>query len=219
MVTLSSWVGSWIDRRTMRLAPSTISGYRRMWRKYVEPSEAGRLEMDAVEPEDLIVMLSPIIAQGHTRAAQLVQVLVGAALRDACRRRVLGWNPMDCVDRVQHHRERTAWLTTEQARQLLEATEGEPFYAAWLLMLCCGLRRGEMLGLKWEDVDLDRRLLHVRRQRIRVDGQILETKPKTEASIREIPLADTLMDFLGQHWGEGCYVLGGDVGNGRRRAK
>ena len=78
------------------------------------------------------------------------------------------------------------------------------------------LRRGEMLGLKWEDVDLDRRLLHVRRQRIRVDGQILETKPKTEASIREIPLADTLMDFLGQHWGEGCYVLGGDVGNGRR---
>ena len=211
MVTLSAWVQSWIDRRTMRLAPSTLSGYRRMWRKYVEPSEAGRLEMDAVEPEDLIVMLSPIIAQGHTRAAQLVQVLVGAALRDACRRRVLGWNPMDCVDRVQHHRERTAWLTTEQARQLLKATEGEPFYAAWLLMLCCGLRRGEMLGLKWEDVDLDRRLLHVRRQRIRVDGQILETKPKTEASIREIPLADPLMDFLGQHWGEGCYDLGGDV--------
>lgn len=181
MVTLAAWVGAWIERRSIRLAPSTISGYRGLLRKYITPSDAGSLPLDAIAPEDLVVLLSPIVAAGHTRAAQLCQVVVGAALRDAVRQRVIPWSPMDCVDRIQHKPRLTAWLTPDQAARLLRCAPGRratPFMSlgCWL---CCGLRRGELLGLLWDDVDFAGGWVHVRRQRVRVDGKVLETPPKT----------------------------------------
>lgn len=206
MVSLSVWVSSWIDRRSIRLAASTLSGYRSLLDKYITPSPCGALPLDEIKPEDLIVLLSPLIRDGHTRAAQLLQVLVGAALRDACRQRILCWSPMDCVDRIRHHKTATAWLTADQAARLLDAETDKHYYVAWLLALCCGLRRGELLGLKWADFDFVRGLLHVRRQKVRVAGKIIEGAPKTETSIRDIPLSDDLVSELRGFSSDG-YVL------------
>ena len=198
MVTLSNWVESWIDRRSIRLAPSTISGYRGSLRKYITPSPVGSMALDQIAPEDLIVLLSPILGKGYTRQAQLVQILVGAALRDAVRQRIIPWSPMDCVDKIRHKSQMTAWLTPDQAAALLRAARAasDPFYPAWLLGICCGLRRGEILGLRWTDVDFADRVLHVRRQLIRVDGQLLETAPKSLCSVRDVPLSPMLADQL-----------------------
>ena len=198
MVTLAAWVQSWIESRSIRLAPSTVSGYNGLLRKYITPSPTGLIPIDEVAPEDLIILLSPIIAAGHTRAAQLTQVLVGAALHDAVRQRAIAWNPMDAIDRVHHRKKYTSWLTIDQARDLLTSARAasDPYYVAWLLGLCCGLRRGEILGLMWVDIDLTCAVIHVRRQRVRVDGSIIEAAPKTDASIRDIPLAPQLADAL-----------------------
>ena len=102
MVTLANWVQSWIERRTIRLRPSTISGYKGSLRRYIIPSPVGSMPLNEIAPEDLIVLLSPIVGRGYTRQAQLVQILVGAALKDAARQRIIEWNPMECVDRIQH---------------------------------------------------------------------------------------------------------------------
>lgn len=198
MVNLTEWVSSWIERRSIRLRPSTISGYRGSLRRYIAPSAVGALPIDQIAPEDLIVLLSPIIGRGFTRQAQLVQILVNAALKDATRQRIISWNPMDCVDKVQHKSKMTAWLTPDQAAQLLRSARaaGDPLYPAWLLGLCCGLRRGEILGLRWSDVDFASGVIHVQRQLIRVDGRTLETPPKTATSIRDVPLPEVLSDQL-----------------------
>lgn len=198
MVDLSMWVQSWIERRSIRLRPSTISGYQGSLRRYIEPSPVGSMPLDEIAPEDLIVLLSPIVARGHTRQAQLVQILIGAALRDAVRRQIIPRNPMDCVDKIQHKSKMTPWLTPDQAAKLLRSAReaGDPFYAAWLLGFCCGLRRGEILGLRVADVDFAGGVLHVRRQLVRVDGRILETPPKTLTSVRDIPLPAVLADVL-----------------------
>lgn len=206
MVSLSVWVGSWIDRRSIRLRPSTISGYRGSLKRYIEPSPVGSLPIDQIEPEDLIVLLSPIVGRGYTRQAQLVQILIGAALKDALRRRLISWNPMDLVDKIQHKSQITPWLTPDQSVQLLRSAReaGDPFLIAWLLGLCCGLRRGEILGLIRDDVDCDQLLIHVKRQLIRVDRRQMLTPPKSNSSIRDIPLPSSLAEMLrfiprGQH--------------------
>lgn len=198
MVTLSEWVHAWIERRSIRLRPSTISGYRGNLRRYIAPAPVGSMPLDAIAPEDLIVLLSPIVGRGFTRQAQLVQILIGAALKDAVRQRIISWNPMDCVDRIQHRSQITPWLTPDQAAQLLRSARAasDPLYPAWLLGLCCGLRRGEILGLKWTDIDFVQGIVHVRRQLIRVDGKILETPPKTSTSCRDVPLPAVLADQL-----------------------
>lgn len=198
MQTLATWTKSWIERRSIRLAPQTISGYKGNLRRYIEPSPVGQMFLDEIAPEDLIILLSPILAKGFERQAQLVQILVGAALKDAVRQRIIPWNPMDCVDKIRHRSKTTSWLTVEQAKKLLSTSRaaGDPFYPAWLLGLCCGLRRGEILGLQWADIDFQAGILHVCRQRLRIDGRMIECRPKSESSTRDIPLSAAVSDQL-----------------------
>lgn len=218
MATLSEWVESWIDRRSIRLAPSTLSGYRLLYRKYIIFSKAADVDLQNLGSEDLIFLLTPLIRSGHTRQAQIFQKLLSAALKDAVKQRIIAFNPMDSVDRIQHHRNRMKWLQLEDARKLLESAKesGDRYYSAWLLALCCGLRRGELLGLRWEDVDFHNGIIHIQRQRQRVDGQILERAPKSEASIRDIPIDGALVRELLQRRQICPYVISSD-GKTRRR--
>lgn len=195
---LSKMVENWIERKSINRAPSTISGYRTLLRKYIEPTEIGQTEASQLEDTDMIELLRPLIEAGHTRQAQLLQILVVAVYRDGVRRRVLQYNPMDTVEKVQHIAKSTAWLTVEQAQKLLSSSmaNNDPLFIAWLLMLCCGLRRGEVLGLRWTDIDYDRAVLHVQRQKIRVEGVVRVTRPKSAASVRDIPLEDHLLALL-----------------------
>lgn len=197
-MTLKAAVAAWITRKEINCAASTISGYRRLLRLYIDGTRPGDREIDEIDESDVIELLKPLIRRGCTRQAQLLQILVVAVVRDCVRRRVLAYNPMDCMERVKHTGKMTAWLTEEQAKIFLQkAKENEdPFFIAWLLMLCCGLRRGEMLGLRWTDIDFDRAELHIVRQRIRVDGQVMFTQPKSAASVRHVPLSDHLLSIL-----------------------
>lgn len=195
---LSKMVEAWIDRRELNRAPSTISGYRTLLRNYIRGTDVGEADVDSLDESDMIELLRPLIVRGCTRQAQLLQILVQAVLKDAVRRREIAFNPMECVEKVKHHSKMTPWLTVEQAQRLLESSSAnnDPLFLAWLLMLCCGLRRGEVLGLRWTDIDFDRALLHVERQKIRVDGHVYTTRPKSAASVREIPLDDHVITLL-----------------------
>lgn len=208
---LKDCVKSWIDARTLSRAPSTISGYNRLYRLYIVDTRVGGMVLDDLDGSDMIELLSPLIRRGCTRQAQLLQVLVSAALRQAVRKRLLTWSPMDEVEKVGHVSKLSAWLTIDQARQLLatSAAAGDPYYVAWLLMLCCGLRRGEMLGLRWSDIDRRRQLLHVERQKIEIDGDVLITRPKSACSVRDIPLNEMLLNRIPLHRGKDADILKG----------
>lgn len=156
------------------------------------------MEVCTLADVDMIDLLRPLIERGCTRQAQLLQVLMTAALRDAVRRHELTWSPMDSIEHIKHQSRMTAWLTVDQAAKLLQSSQaaGDKYFVAWLLMLCCGLRRGEMLGLRWDDIDYDRQLLHIERQRIRVDGKTIISRPKSRASVRDIPLDEHIITLL-----------------------
>jgi integrase len=209
MTSLSDCVAAWIDARALSRAPSTISGYRRLHRLYIANTRVGGMALSDLDGSDMIELLSPLIQRGCTRQAQLLQVLVSAALRQAVRRRALSWSPMDEVERVSHASRLTPWLTIDQARQLLSssAAAGDPYYIAWLLMLCCGLRRGEMLALRWSDIDRQRAVLHVQRQRVDVDGRSLITRPKSRSSVRDVPLDAAVLAHIPVHQGRDDEVL------------
>lgn len=208
---LSELVTGWIDARSLNLAPSTVSGYKRLHRLYIAGTAVGAMSIDELDGSDMVELLRPLILRGCTRQAQLLQVLVSAALKSAVKHRQLTFNPMDEIERVKHRSKITPWLTPDQARQLLasSAEANDPYYVAWLLMLCCGLRRGEMLALRWSDIDEARAVLHVQRQRVVVDRRQLVTRPKSLSSIRDIPLDDHLLTILRLHIGPTDGILEG----------
>ena len=194
---LDDYVSAWINAR-LNLAPSTISGYVRLHRLYIAGTRVGGIPIADLTESDMVELLRPLLDRGCTRQGQLLQVLVSAALRSAVKRREICWNPMDSVDHVKHCSKVTPWLSVEQARQLLasSAEAKDPYYIAWLLMLCCGLRRGEMLALRWSDIDEARKQLHIQRQVITIDGVTQVTRPKSRSSVRDIPLDDELLSLL-----------------------
>ena len=80
--------------------------------------------------------------------------------------------------------------TVDEARRFLESArrDQDPFYAAYVLILVLGLRKGEVLGLTWDLVNLDEAELYVREQLQRVSGQLIRRQVKTESSEAPLPL-------------------------------
>jgi integrase len=90
--------------------------------------------------------------------------------------------------------------TASEARQFLAATADDRLHFAWALLLTRGLRRGELCGLRWGEVDLDGGKLSVVRTRLIVDGAVLDGLPKTAAGRRSVPIDPYLVAVLRRHW-------------------
>jgi integrase len=117
-------------------------------------------------------------------------------------------------------------VNADQARKLRLASENDRLKALYTLALYLGLRRGELLGLRWEDIDLEHEFLEVRRNLQRVDGELRTVTPKTRRSRRTVPLIRRCVDDLREHrerqnrertaagatWKETGYVFTTEIG-------
>ncbi len=125
-----------------------------------------------------------------------------AALTCAVEDEVIGRNPVTTVKMAKRReprqrRKRQAW-TVDDARWFLESAwhAGEALYAAFVLVLVLGLRRGEVLGLAWDQIDLDAVELYVGEQLQRVRHQLVRREVKTETSEAPLPLPDLCVAAL-----------------------
>jgi integrase len=90
-------------------------------------------------------------------------------------------------------------LTPEEARRFLAAIRGHRLEALFSVALALGLRQGEALGLRWEDIDFGAGTLHVRHQLQRIDGKLTLVPPKTEKSRRTLVMPPMIFDQLREH--------------------
>ncbi len=157
------------------------------------------------------------------RSINLMLTLLGAVLDSAAQDGLVASNVARQVERPKQTRREMQTWTADQAGRFLEAVADDRLAPAWQLSLY-GLRRGEILGLCWKDIDLDARTLTIRLARTSVAGEVLEGEPKTERSKRTLPLDDGLVVALrslkktrqagerleaGQAYPRGCGGCGG----------
>lgn len=203
-MTYDAWFAQYMSLYKSGLKPRTLEEYHRMHRAYIAPT-LGPLELEAITPE-LIQMLLIRTGDHGSRQAQAVYALVRATLRRAVRSRLLLWSPVDAVDMPAHDKEQGKQLTdADYAAALAPIRADLPLSLA----LFAGLRRGEIAGLRWGDVDLQHDTLHIRRQRQRVNGQIMTITPKSASGQRDVPIADDLLPILRARYmlRPSCYVL------------
>ncbi len=79
---------------------------------------------------------------------------------------------------------------------LLEYVREDPWWALWITAFHTGMRQGELLGLRWQDVDTAKRVIHVRKTLVRIGRQYLPGEPKTERSRRDVPMTAAVADAL-----------------------
>lgn len=133
------------------------------------------------------------------RMVQWVHAVLRNALECAVREEITPRNVAKLVKVPVPKYKVNRGLTVPQARAVLKAARDHRLYALYVLALCLGLRRGELLGLRWEDVDLDGAKLEVVQTLQRVGGRLQFVRPKTEDSARTIPLPPICVEALREH--------------------
>lgn len=182
------YLSSWLRLRSGGLKPRSIESYESLIRLHIAPA-LGDLPTEDLDPAAVLAMLAGICAAGHTRTAELCYVLLKAALPAA----------VSGVPRPAHiQRSPEAW-SDDQIRSYMDALPGHRHGIALQLGLVLGLRRGEICGLRWTDIDFQHGVLQVINQRVRLDtGEIIDTSPKSRSSVRLLPLPAPLLAQLRQ---------------------
>lgn len=197
----------WLPAMASReLRGSSMAQYRLAVRAWLVPNIGG-VVVSSLTPK---IVNGLIVTLKTTRSSagrdglspRTVQLAIGV-LKSACawavRNELLMRNPVAAIAQPRADRpEMQAW-GVDEARLFLEKINGDRLAWAWTLALTRGLRRGELCGLKWSDVDLERGTLHVNRARVTVEGKAVDSLPKTSAGRRSVPLDAALVAILRAH--------------------
>jgi integrase len=222
-LTVAEWLRRWLSDHSA--APSTVAGYADHVRRYLDPLLGHLLltELSIAHVEEMFAVITREHQQAGRRlsAATLARIraTIRAALNVALRQGLIEDNPASLVAlpptrrpravvwtpaRMQHWRktgERPAvavW-TSAQTAEFLDAIRSHRLYAAFHLIALRGLRRGEAVGLRWCDTDLDEGTAVICRQLQPRDGRLTVCPPKTAHSTRTIALDRTTVAALRAH--------------------
>ncbi|WP_203935840.1 tyrosine-type recombinase/integrase [Planosporangium mesophilum] len=129
------------------------------------------------------------------RTVNLMLFVLGSVLDDLVRQGELARNVVALVDRLPQVKQEMQTYSPAEVKKVLTAARPDRLEPAWLLALS-GLRRGEICGMRWADVDLKRRTITIRENNVVVDGLPMKSEPKSERSKRTLPLTDALVEVL-----------------------
>lgn len=204
-LTVKEFLAQWLESSRTRVRPTTWASYERALRCQVVP-ELGELPLQRLTPAALNSLYAKLLStpgrHGRPLAPKSVRnahVVLRRALQDAVRWNLIARNPADLADAPRTSRVEMRVWSADQVRTFLEATTTHPLHVGWFLAATTGMRRGEVLGLRWRDVDLDAGRLAVTQAVTTVDNRILVTEPKTARSRRSIALDAATVSRLREH--------------------
>ena len=133
-----------------------------------------------------------------TKTVRNIHQIISSALKLAIEQRLIARNPADGCALPKAERKEMKTLTSDQLGAFFQEARDSGVYELYYLDLATGLRRGELLGLKWADVDLDRGVLKIQRAISRQNGKVVEAPLKTKNAYRTLPLSADAISVLMQ---------------------
>lgn len=200
--TVTDVLAYWLESYAQFKAPRTYEGYRYTIRTYVEPY-LGRIKVQDLRPTQVQSWMTSLRGSGkgqrtvelaHLRLCQALDqaVELGVVARNAARRATV-------AQTEEKGKEMVTW-TAEQARTFLEVATREGVYGPiWLVSLATGMRRGELLGLRWADVDVEHEVLRVRQSVGLLKGAGVIGDLKSRSAQHDIPVEPEVIAALEKH--------------------
>lgn len=209
--TLKQFLDRWLtDSVKMSVKESTYISYEQQVRVHIVPA-LGHHQLTKLGPQHIQRYMNEKLTDGRVEkrenqapglSAKTVRYhrsILSMALSQALKWGLVGRNVADLVDPPRAIKFEIQPIDAKQAQGLLEAIKGDRLEALFVVALSLGLRRGEALGLRWQDIDFDKRTLRVSQSLARLNGRLVLSEPKTKSSSRILDLPQTLLPKLREH--------------------
>ena len=193
---IGEWMDEWLSEYMPNIEETTRIGYQNKIKCYIKPA-IGDILIQSLTASHVQRMVNDMTRRGLSpKNIRDTFNNVNAAMKLAVKIRLIPYNPCEGVSLPKRKKYKAEVYSTEMINSLLTKTEGTDMYLPILILVSAGLRRGELLALRWQDIDFENKILKVRKNMVRgLNGYIIKS-PKTEAGIRDISLGDSVMQKL-----------------------
>ena len=208
--TVGQWMNEWFEAYAkVKVRPSSHQTYKGYIENHIKPN-IGDIPIEKLTSLQLQKFYRLLLTEGRipriesekqpkgpsAKTVRNINQVISSAMDMAVRHKLILSNPTEGCElpKVEHREMKT--LPAEQLGAFLREAKESGVYELYYLDLATGLRRGELLGLKWEDIDLQNGVIHVRRQVARVDGEVKELALKTKNSYRNISISRDAVAML-----------------------
>ena len=198
--TVEQFLTQWVEDRKPSVRIRTYERYEAFIRLHVVPV-IGKIKMQQLNPQHIKGLYARKLKEGlSSTTVNTLHMMLHKAFDDAVKWSIVGRNVCDLVDVPQRTHYEIKPLTIEEAKHLLETAKDHPLEALFTLALTTGLRRGEILALKWSDINFEKKTVQIQRIFTRAPGQrYVETEPKTKKSNRSVKLTAKAVELLIKH--------------------
>lgn len=199
-MTVAVYLDRWLSESArVKVRGSTLESYERVVRIHIKPA-IGHLALQKVTALDIESVYSAMEKAGKApRMRQYAHAILRRSFKIAVRWKLLTVNPCDAVESPTVPRNEIKPLDSKETAQFLEAASVDRLSALYVLAITTGLRQGELLGLQWADIDLDRATLSVRRTLLFTKYGIQIGEPKTDRGRRLVTLPSIAVEALRDH--------------------
>ena len=208
--TVGQWMDEWFEAYAkVKVRPSSHQTYKGYIENHIKPN-IGDIPIEKLTSLQLQKFYRLLLTEGRipriesekqpkglsAKTVRNINQVISSAMDMAVRHKLILSNPTEGCElpKVEHREMKT--LPAEQLGAFLREAKESGVYELYYMDLATGLRRGELLGLKWEDIDLQNGIIHVRRQVARVDGEVKELPLKTKNSYRNISISQDAVAML-----------------------
>ncbi|MDI3316876.1 MAG: site-specific integrase [Bacillota bacterium] len=187
-MTVGEFLVQWIEATRMKLRPRTVERYAGIIENHVRPV-LGVVPLQRITPLDLERAYAEWLRGGlSARTVAQHHRMLHRALQDAVTWGLISTNPVAKASPPRWDPPEMRALDRDEVMQLMAAVRGTRIEAIVVLALATGMRRGELLGLRWRDVDLEDGVLRVAQALQRLDNGLASTTPKTRESVRQVKI-------------------------------
>lgn len=198
--TVNQFLQTWLsDVAKPSVRPKTYRNYSDMLKMHIQPA-LGKHTLSKLTPQHVQAFLNDKLKSDLSpKMVRHLHATLRGALNVALKWGLIARNVASLVSLPRLQTKEVRTLSQEEVRKFLDKIKGNRLEALFLLALSLGLRRGELLGLRWQDINFEARTLNVNFALQRVEGKLQFAEPKTDRSRRILPLTDTLVSALRAH--------------------
>lgn len=198
-LTVGQLLDRWLESSKATTETRTHEERFRVVKNHLKP-RVGGLKLSKVNALHVESLYADMARDGvGMETIRNVGKLLGIAFAHACTLKLIPFSPVAVIKKPKPSKRHMLFLTADQVKILLDAAKGQPCYPLLILALATGCRQGELLALTWDDIDLTKGMLTVRRALSGTDSGFQLKEPKTPSSRRTIALPDLAVSVLTKH--------------------